>query len=223
MAALLILLVSFTSCAPLQQAGAQDVEQNDAFLSFESSEVSNAGISDDMSDVQADLDEFGEVQGSKTEGGVSDESKLLEKQIDSDKAYIEGKYICASNYHMQDFSIDYPETIPFISFSKDGSCELFVNYLGGLASVFGSYTIEEDEILVAIDLSSAISDDEVFDMHYGTSVIVEKGANPNLFQEGDKKYMDDQYVFSIISGDKIIIDRGFYTVNAGDAFLKSNR
>ena len=45
----------------------------------------------------------------------------------------------------------------------------------------------------------------------------------NPFIEGDRKFMADTYIFSIVSDDEIIIDRGFYAVNDGDPFVRDTR
>jgi hypothetical protein len=33
-------------------------------------------------------------------------------------------------------------------------------------------------------------------------------------------FMEDEYIFNIIDDNNIIIDKGFYTVDAGDKFIK---
>ena len=143
------------------------------------------------------------IQSSDQNGGSSKlESDLADVQSDeasdSSKFNINGKYICNNDYFKNEnhFAI-FPEDIPAIAFYEDNSCEFNINYMGGITSVYGIYSIEGKQILVTIYL------------------------NDTIFEESDIKYIDDKYIFSIRSDNEIIIDKGFYAVNAGDTFVKS--
>ena len=107
-----------------------------------------------------------------------------------------GKYICSGDYFNSEFFIENPECIPSVTFYDDGNCILFVNYSEGGCNVGGFYTVENNYIKVTLNL------------------------NNTIFEEDGVKYMDDLYVFNIKSNDQIIIDRSYYGVEAGDAFIK---
>ena len=125
-----------------------------------------------------------------------DSSEVPESVSNIPEFNIIGKYICDNDYHKDEFFIENPESIPYITFNNDGSCKLLVNYLEGGCYMNGSYNIEDNQILVKLDFSGTI------------------------FEGTGTEYMDDEHVFTIISNDKIIIDKGFYTVNARDFFIK---
>ena len=110
-----------------------------------------------------------------------------------------GKYICSSEYHKADFFIENPDKIPEITFNKGGDCNLRINYLGGIADVNCFYNLDANSIYVELDLFGTI--------FYGTD-------------NTGKPYMYDKYIFNIIDDNHIIIDKGFYTVGAGDSFIK---
>ena len=109
-----------------------------------------------------------------------------------------GKYVCFSDYHKDKNIIKNPDDIPSITFYENGKCNLFVAYFGGVWDVNGLYEIKEDTIKVELDL-------------HGTPFEgIDTAGNP---------YMDAIYIFNIIDNDKLIIDKGFYSVYAGDPFI----
>jgi len=131
---------------------------------------------------------------------------------------IVGRYVCSSDYFSYNYFVNFPNHIPTIIFHEDGTCELVVNYFGGVVTVFGVYRIDNDVIFVDLNLNDTIS--EVHVIKDGEA-FVELRPNFIVFEEGDVKYMDDHYAFSIINNDKIVIDRGFFAVNAGDVFVRA--
>ena len=111
---------------------------------------------------------------------------------------LSGKYICDSDYHKDDFFKEYPESTPYILFRKNGTCEVFVNYLEGGCIMQGVYAEAGKEIVVNLDFAGTI------------------------FEGTGTEYMDDRYTFTVIHEDKMVIDKGFYTVAPGDAFVKTD-
>ncbi len=144
----------------------------------------------------------------------------------TDEATIIGEYVCTNEYIASGDSFQSaPEAIPSITFIEDGNCEVLVNYLGGIAKVFGTYNIKNDQAIVYLDLMDTLSMDYVLNDDPTTPEIGETEVvwlrDQIAFQEGDVKYMPDEYVFDIIDSNEIVIDKGFYIVNAGDSFIKT--
>jgi len=110
-----------------------------------------------------------------------------------------GKFVCSNEYFSnKEYFKRFPNDIPSITFYANGRCELLVNYLEGICTVCGNYTVDGGKILVKlIDLED--------------TVLVDENAAP---------YISDEYVFNIIDNDHLVVDRGFYAVNAGDVFSK---
>lgn len=129
-------------------------------------------------------------------------SNKLQNKPGDNKLYefnIIGKYICSNDYWKDDFFIKNPQKVPFILFESNNKCSILVNYLGGLENVKCSYSKEKDTVKVKVDLKGTPFD--------GT------------YNDG-RPYMEDEYIFNIIDDNNIVIDKGFYTVNAGDYFIK---
>ena len=127
-------------------------------------------------------------------------SKETKEDIDDLADYnISGKYICANEYYKDEYFIDWPEGISSVTFFENGTCVFFINYNGGCEEVDGVYKKESNIINVDLDFE-------------GT-----------LFVDNDtaEKYLPVQYTFRIVSDDKLIIDKGFYGVRAGDPFVRS--
>ena len=132
--------------------------------------------------------------------GVSS-SELSTSSSSKPEFKILGQYVCDSDYHRDDFNVQHPESVPFITFRDDGNCSLYVNYLNGCEYVHGTYSIENDRIQVELDFHGT----------YFEGKIDPATGGP---------WMDNHYVFQIIDDNQIIIDREFYTVNAGDTFVR---
>ena len=128
---------------------------------------------------------------------------LVEKEPSTISAIaVSGDYICFNDeYYNNAFFTKHPDAIPSITFYNDGSCKFVVNYLEGVCDVGGFYHVDKDFVYIELELSDTIFVDK----------------------ETGEKYMDDQYVFTIINIDKIIIDRDCYAVNAGDSFVRIAR
>ncbi len=128
------------------------------------------------------------------ESKISESSEEIVKPLNYQ---VSGKYICNSDIYKAEFFEGYSEAIPAVIFNEDGRCELIVNYMEGLCSVYGTYCVQENQVIVNVNLDGTI------------------------FEESGTKYMNDQYVFKIMSNNEIVIDRGYYAVKAGDKFIKS--
>lgn len=144
--------------------------------------------------------ETGEImQESSLESfGEKDKRVFVKFNIISEYTII-GKYTCSNDYWKDDFFIQNPEKVPFILFEDNNNCSILVNYLGGLANVKCSYSIEKNTVKVKAYLAGTPFD--------GT------------YDDG-RPYMEDEYIFNIMDDNNIIIDKGFYTVGAGDKFIK---
>jgi hypothetical protein len=113
-----------------------------------------------------------------------------------------GEYTCSNDmYYNSEFYITHPDAIPSITFYDDGSCKFIINYSEGICNVEGYYCIDEDYIYIGLELSNTIF----------------------LDKETGEKYMDDQYVFTIVNSDTIVIDKDCYAVYAGDSFVRLDR
>ena len=142
--------------------------------------------------------------------------------LDTSVVEISGKYICTNDYITSgDYFKTNPDAIPSITFNEDGSCEVVVNYLEGIAIVYGTYTVENEQAFVSLDLMNTTSEVHVIDKDGKESIEVRK--NHIVFQDGEVKYMDDQYVFDIIDGNSIVIDKGFSIAREQDTFLKASQ
>ena len=126
-----------------------------------------------------------------SESSLSSSSKYDVSQFD-----VLGKFYCSNDYYNIEWFENNPESIPSIEFFKDGRCILFVNYFEGTCDISGVYSIEGNKIKVELDFQGTI------------------------FEGTGTEYMDDQYVFTIISDNEITIDKGYYTVEAGDPFIR---
>lgn len=131
---------------------------------------------------------------------ASTSSSEAEETAGKSEFHITGKYICAASYFDNKYFVKYPEMIPCISFSDDGHCILFINYMGGACDMEGKYRVEGDKIYVKLDFANTIFEDT------GT-------------EYRDTDFMADEYVFSILDDDRIIIHRACYTVEANDMFV----
>lgn len=109
-----------------------------------------------------------------------------------------GEYLCANEEFNNEFFIKNPDYIPSITFYDNGSCKAHVNYLEGIIDVLGYYSIEGNLIHVNLNI-----DDSVF---YNS--------------ETGEKYIDDQFIFTIVDDNKIILDGDFYSVGSGEIFVK---
>jgi hypothetical protein len=139
--------------------------------------------------------------------------------VEKNSIKILGKYTCTNDYitNGDSFTVN-PDTIPSVTFNEDGSCEVVVNYLEGIATVYGTYSVDNKQVFVSLDLLDTTSEVYSIDENGKESVVIEK--NLVVFQEGDTKHMDDRYVFDVIDNNNIVIDRGFYIVGEGDSFIK---
>jgi|GEM_PF-1236429 len=140
----------------------------------------------------------GEIVLTKT-GNLPTEtsSSVPEKAFDISEFNALGTFICASDSFETEFHKKYPSTIPLIAFYSADTCHVRVNYGEGMCDVAGFYTIEGENINVKLDFRDTI------------------------FEGIGTEYMDNQYVFSIVSNKQIVIDRDCYTVNQGDCFVKT--
>ena len=108
-----------------------------------------------------------------------------------------GEYICKGEIYDQ-FKEEAYEYIPSINFYEDGSCRLWVYYIGVVTGIRGIYNINENKIYVHLDFDRTV------------------------FENSGDQYMDDEYIFTITEEDQLIIDRGFYVVNAEDLFVRTS-
>lgn len=111
-----------------------------------------------------------------------------------------GKYICTSEYFSNEYFQLHNESVPFIIFYEDDTCTLSVNYFEGVTNIKGKYEIKEKEINVKLDLQWTIFE--------GTDSV-------------GLSYMNDEYIFTITDENHLVINRGYYSVNAGDSFMKT--
>ena len=123
----------------------------------------------------------------------------FKRSTDKTQFNILGKYICSNDYFNNEPFIEYSDYIPAITFYDNNICNLLVHYGGGKTDVSCSYDIKEKTIQVKLNIKGSFFD--VPDM------------------EG-YPFIDDQYIFTIIDNNHIIIDKGFYTVGSGDSFIK---
>jgi hypothetical protein len=181
-----------------------------------------------QSDTYLNLEENDNLAAIPDAISITSEPSVSDKEPDLSSFSVYGKFVCASDYFNDgEYFTRFPEDIPAITFQEDGSCELKVNYLQGMAIVFGIYSVEEKQVLVELDLNNTFS--EVYVIDNDGNIFVELRPNHIVFiasgddpyHEPGTKFMDDQYIFDIVANNHIIIDRGFYVVNAGDSFLKS--
>jgi hypothetical protein len=120
------------------------------------------------------------------------------EQSQASEFAIEGKYVCSNDYisngeHFERF----PEDIPSITFYEDENCEVVINYLEGICFMQGTYTIENDQVFVTLSFE-------------GTT-----------FEGTGSDYIDSQYTFSILTNDRITIDKNLYIAREGDPFIKA--
>lgn len=121
------------------------------------------------------------------------------KSTKQTKFNISGKYICSNDYFNNEPFIKYSDYIPTITFYDNSSCSLLVHYGGGKTDVNCSYFIKEDIIQVKLNIKGSFFD------------------APDA--EG-YPFMEEQYNFTIIDNNHITINKGFYTVDSGDLFIK---
>lgn len=114
------------------------------------------------------------------------------------KNQIAGKYVCVSNYCM---NISDPDYVPYIIFNGDGSCEMFVYYVGGVTLLPGTYMVEDNKIFVEVNPA-------------GTPV--------DGIDNSGRPYMDDKYVFEIIDYDHIIIGPAEGAYHNGSCYVARN-
>lgn len=119
-----------------------------------------------------------------------------ESETEPSERYIQGTYTCSSEY----FSEGNSSSIPSVYFDEDGDCLMSVNYFEGGCNMEGRYRIENDLIYVKLDFSNTIFEDTGDEYTY-------------------TDFISDECVFYMASDSKLIIDRGFYAVNAGDEFI----
>ncbi len=119
-----------------------------------------------------------------------------ESETEPSERYIQGTYICSSEY----FSDGNSSSIPSVYFDEDGDCLMSINYFEGGCNMEGRYRIENDLIYVKLDFSNTIFEDTGDEYTY-------------------TDFISDECVFYMASDSKLIIDRGFYAVNAGDEFI----
>ena len=110
-----------------------------------------------------------------------------------------GKYICDNDDFKEEPFIEYSDYIPAVTFYNNKICNLLVYYGDGKVDVSCSYDIKENMIQVKLNLSGTFFD------------------APN--EEG-YPFLNDFYIFNIVDNNHIVIDKGFYTVDDGDAFVK---
>lgn len=108
-----------------------------------------------------------------------------------------GKYVCSSEYYNEEYMAEHPEAVTFLSLLKENRCTLYVDYLNGRRKIGGKYKIEGDKIYI-YELAFLFEGDEDF----------------------VRDNMDDEYVFTIIDEDHLVIDKGYFAVQAGDSFVK---
>lgn len=129
-----------------------------------------------------------------------DDNNTMESNESNFHYSILGKYVCSSAYFSDEyFTTMHQESVPSISFYDNGNCLLMVNYLEGCCNVKGVYSVDDDKIHVQLDLEWTLFE--------GTD-------------EAGLPYMDDEYIFEITDEDHLVIDRGFYSVNARDPFVR---
>ncbi|MCI8387165.1 MAG: hypothetical protein HFE63_01700 [Clostridiales bacterium] len=128
------------------------------------------------------------------------DSDMPDTSEEIDEFNISGKYICSSEYFKDEYFSAYPDSVPCVYFSGDGDCIFFVNYMEGGCDIEGKYVIENDKIHVKLDFSNTIF--ESADDEYANS-----------------EFMSDTYIFTIVSGDEITINRNCYGVIANDLFV----
>ncbi len=141
-----------------------------------------------------------EAQGDlKKMGGSLRIPVKIDSALDSSHRNIQGTYTCTSEY----WNASSSTSVPYIHFDEDGSCLMFINYFEGGCNMEGEYRIENDSIYVKLDFSNTIFED-------------------TGDEYTDCEFMSNEYIFKIVSDSKLIINRGCYAVNEGDAFIKTN-
>ena len=135
-----------------------------------------------------------------TSSTLNNSNKISEDAFDISKFDVLGTFICSDESFKTEFHKKYPSTIPLIAFYEAGTCHFRINYSEGMFDVSGFYTVESNNIKVKLNLNNTIFMDA----------------------KTGEKYMDDQYVFTIMNNNKIVIDRECYAVNSGDLFVKHN-
>lgn len=132
-----------------------------------------------------------EANENSTASGIEAvESSVEQESFD----FVYGKYVCAGDKFSEDHFVRFPEDIPYITFRKNGSCEVSVNYMEGLCVITGAFSVE------------------------GNQIFVELNFNGTMYEGTGTEYMDDKYVYSNVGSGQIIIDRDCYFVIAGDKF-----
>ena len=120
----------------------------------------------------------------------------IDEQAETYDFNITGKFLCSSDYHKQ------PNTsVPSIAFSGDGHCILSFNYYEGGCDMQGKYRMDGDKIYVYLNFDNTIFEDS------GT-------------EYRDLDYMSDNYIFTIVNDNELMINRGCYSVNANDSFVR---
>ena len=124
-------------------------------------------------------------------------SILSESQSIDIEFNVVGKFICSNNYYNSQVVYN----IPSITFNNGNSCVFVVNYLEGGADINGTYKREGNEITVELNFQGTIFEN-------------------NLDEFTGEKYIEEQFIFTIVDEDKVAIDKNCYAVEAGDLFIR---
>ena len=111
---------------------------------------------------------------------------------------IVGEYLCANEYYADyNFRDDCDDKLNVV-FDADGRCSMRIHYIEGACTVYGTYTMESDKIHT--------------EMNYDMTVMHDT-------ESGENSIADD-FVFTVGEDGSLTVDKGYYTVNAGDRFIK---
>lgn len=112
---------------------------------------------------------------------------------------IAGEYLCSNEYYSDyNFRDDTTDRLNVI-FDMNHGCSMRIHYFEGACTVYGNYTLNSDKICADFDYDMTVMQD------------VKTGL----------AFIDSQFVFTVCEDGSIYIDKGFYTVAAGDKFVKA--
>jgi hypothetical protein len=127
------------------------------------------------------------------EGYTASFTKVHEKT----KYELLGEYLCSTDYWNDEYFKVHPTSVPSITFFKDKTCKLRVNYMHGVCVLNGTYAYTDwncDFISVTVDLRNT-----VFESPGKTSA---------------------SYSFRVDSNDRVVAVVSFTGTNAGDPFVR---
>lgn len=111
---------------------------------------------------------------------------------------IVGEYLCANEYYSDyNFRDDCDDKLNVV-FDAAGHCSMRIHYIEGACTVYGTYTMESDKIHT--------------EMNYDMTVMQDTESGENS--------IDNDFVFTVGEDGSLAVDKGYYTVNAGDRFIK---